>query len=197
MAKTSKPKVSKPRTPKTKPGAPGAVGPGHNSDAGDDKPKLTPDEEQALFLNHRTAWSGLEAKRKVFKKFEDEVKAALKNDGFTIKMMKIADDLTTVKGEAKIEAEVEERLKVARWIGHPLGAQMDLFEQPDRTPSVDRAYEEGKRTSMENKRAKPSYAPETEQYRSFMAGYHDHQRELVGGMKAPEDVDQSTLANRD
>ena len=76
-------------------------------------------------------------------------------------------------------------LQVARWLGHPMGAQLDMFEAPDRTPIADRAYDEGKQASIENRSAKPSYAPETEAYRSYMSGYHDHQRELAGGLKAP------------
>ena len=126
-----------------------------------------------------------------------DVVSALKADGFTKKQMQIADDLGTVKGAVKIETEVSDRLKVARWIGHALGAQMDLFEQPDRTPAVDIAYDEGKRASMTNARAKPDYAPSSPQYAWYMAGYHDHQRELAGGIRAPTDVNQSTMAHAD
>jgi hypothetical protein len=187
--------AKKPRTARksrTKPDVPGAS---HNS--GDERPGLTPNEEQALFLQHRTSWNEGQAKLKAAEKIVADVVAALKADGFTKKQMQIADSLGSLKGEVKIEAEVADRLKVARWIGHKLGAQMDLFEQPDRTPAVDIAYGEGKRASMTNKPARPDYAPSSPQYASYMAGYHDHQRELAGGLRAPEDVNQSTLAHQE
>src|ERR1700685_3362868 len=176
--------AKKARTKRTKAGVPGAE-PGHNS--GDDKPVMTASEKQASFLQHRESWNQVQAKVKVAKKLEADVVAALKSDGFTKKQMEIADSLATTKGEAKITAEVGERLQVARWIGHSLGAQMDLFGEPDRTPSVEIAYEEGRRASMTNQKRKPDnhYSPDTEQYRAWFAGYDSHQRELVGGMKAP------------
>lgn len=157
--------------------------------------ELSDEERQQLFLNHRERWNQLSAKRKALDAQFDTLKGDLKNDGFTIKMMKIADSLADVQGEAKIRAEVDERLRVARWIGHPLGAQLDLFEQPDRTPLVDRAFEAGKIASMENKPAKPPHSPETEPYRAWMDGYHSHQRELAGGLKAPETRPETETAH--
>lgn len=191
--------AKKPRTRKTNPKAPGAdgAGIGHNTGADADAgtPKLTMDEERKLFLHHRTQWNTWKAKRVVVDTLERDVKATLKGDGFTVKQMQIADELTTVKGEKKVTGEVQDRFKVARWIGHPMGAQLDLFNQPDRTPIAERAYDQGKQASMEDKPASPQYAPETEAYRQYMAGYHDHQRELAGGIKAPRAVEDSTLAN--
>lgn len=185
MAKNGKTRA---RKAKTKPDAPGAddADVGHNG-----PPALTPDEERKLFAHHRTAWNGYQAKLKQVEEVGKGVKEDLKNDGFTIKQMKIADQLAT--DDTKVKAEVEDRLKVARWLGHPLGAQLDMFA--DRVPIADRAFEEGKQASIENRPAKPSYDPDTEAHRSYMAGYHEHQRELAGGLKAPDDANQSTLAN--
>jgi len=178
--------------PKTKPDAPGA---GHNS--GNTKPPLTADERRMLFLQHREGWVTHQARRKVLDKAERELKAALKADGFKVKMMQIADELADLKGEAKVKSEVEDRLQVARWIGHPMGAQLDLFDQPDRVPIAESAYDAGKMASMSNQPAKPPHAPETEAYREYMAGYHDHQRQLAGGLRAPRSGDQSTMAYRE
>lgn len=174
--------AGKPRAnPKTKAGVPGAAGvaaAGHNSKGS----KLTSDEERSLFLRHRTSWNEYQAKLKVVEKIGIDVKAALKADGFKVGQMVIADQLTTVKGEAKVVGEVRDRLKVARWIGHAMGNQLDLFEQPDRTPSVDRAFDLGVQDSMEGKPRKPPHSPETEQYRSYMAGFDKHQETLRGGV---------------
>ena len=194
MAKKSrnvKPKGTKQRT---KPDIPGAL-PSIGDNSGKVQRILTDDEKRELFLHHRTKWNQLRAKRAVHDDNMDEFKADLKADGFTLKQMKIADELADIKGEAKVKSEVSDRLQVALWIGHPLGAQLDLFAQPDRTPSDDVAYDAGKMCSMENRPARPPYDPSTSQYQKFMAGFHDHQRQLAGGLKAAEDVNQSTLAN--
>ena len=188
-------KGSRPRRQRTKSGVPGEVADTTDVSADDTQQALTPDEERKLFLNHLSAWNEYQAKLKVVEALGKTVKDALKGDGFTIKMMKIADQLTDVKGETKVKSEIEERLKVARWMGHPLGAQLDLFDQPDRTPAVERAYDEGKMASMQDHPARPSYAPETPQYAQYMAGYHDHQRELAGGLRAPRSGDESTMAH--
>ena len=120
-------KKSTTRKVKTSSKAPGA--PGHNS--GDDaaKPGLTDTERRELFASHRQAWNEWQAKQAVVDKIGKDVKAALKGDGFTIKHMQIADDLMDAAGEAKVKAEVQDRLQVALWIGHPMGAQLDLFAQ--------------------------------------------------------------------
>lgn len=193
--------AGKPRAnPKTKgdvPGAAGVASAGHNSKGS----KLTPDEERQLFLRHRTTWNEYQAKLKVVEKIGIDVKAALKADGFKVGQMVIADQLTTVKGEAKVVGEVSDRLKVARWIGHAMGNQLDLFEQPDRTPSVDRAFDEGKQSSMENKPRKSPYAAELEQSRTWYAGYDKHQETLQGGVgrgngDAPTDPKDATGADK-
>lgn len=152
-------------------------------------PAGTSDDERALFLQHRSSWSNWLAKLAVVEKLEKDVKTALKADGFTVKQFQIADQLAgSPKQEAKVRCEVKDRLKVAWWVGHPMGAQLDLFAQPDRTPSVDRAYDEGRQAVMENQPAKPNYSPETEQYRSYMAGFHDQTEKAVRrGMKPIEE----------
>lgn len=181
-----------PRTPKTKPTAPGAP-PSTARGIGDNSrnaSRLTPAEEQKLFLQHRTSWNHWQAKLKVVEKIGIDVKAALKADGFKLAQFKIADQLTTVKGEAKVVGEVSDRLKVARWIGHAMGAQMDLFERKNEAdvPVRVRAYEQGRQASIENRAAKPqdhNYAPATPGYEGYMNGFHDHQEEIsAAGFKA-------------
>jgi len=184
--------MAKPRKRKTKADAPGAdaAGIGDNSE----KAVLTPDEKRQLFLSHRSSWAEYRAKVAAAEEFGKDVKAALKSDGFSVKDMQIADAL--VNDDTKVVAEVRNRLEIASWLGHPMGHQLEMFDEPDRTPVTDRAYDDGKMASMSDKQRKPPHSPETEAYRAWMAGYDDHQRELVGGMRAPADENQSTLANR-
>jgi hypothetical protein len=132
------------------------------------------------------------ARQKALDKQWTDVKAALKADGYKVIQMQVADDLSgSPKQEAKVQVAVHDRLQVARWVGHPMGKQLDLFAQPDRTPAVDRAYDEGKQAFMEDKRATPPYAPGTPQYTRWLLGYHDAQDARVrGGLKPLEDQGQ-------
>lgn len=146
--------------------------PGNNSS------NLNPDEVRALFLSNRTEFVAALAKQKAAKKLVDDVVTQAKADGFTKKELELSVQLADLKGERKVEADVATTLRVARWIGHKMGAQADLFEQPDRTPSVDRAFDAGKQASMEGAARKPPHSPETPQYASWMAGFDEDQGRL-------------------
>lgn len=145
-------------------------------------PTLSNDQKRESFLHHRTAWTGWRGKVKALAEIEKDVKKALKADGFTVEEFKVADDLTTVKGEAKVKASVETRLRVAAWIGHPMGAQMDLFAKNAKTMTRD-PYDEGKQASMENKPKKPpaEYGVGSDQWAKWIEGYDDHQASIVPG----------------
>jgi len=193
-------KDSKPRKRKTDPGAPGAEGEGgdagigHNSN-GRTGSRLTPDEERELFLHHRRNWTIYQNKLAVAEEYGTKIKADLKQDGFKVLHMKIADDLGTPKGEQRVVADVTDRLKVARWTGHAMGKNADLFEFAKRTPVTDRAYDEGKMASMQNQPRQPpeQYAPATDAYNTWMQGYNDHQEELASRVGRGEDSNVTPL----
>ena len=139
------------------------------------------------FLQHLSEWRQTDAKQKVLDKQWKDIKAALKADGHKVIQMQIAQSLSgSAKKEAKVYGEVEDRLKVARYIGHKLGAQYDLFAQPDRTPGDERWYDEGKQASMENQPKSPPHAPGTVAYTKWMEGYADHQSKIMAGFKPTE-----------
>jgi hypothetical protein len=143
------------------------------------------DAIRANFLQHRTAWTNVQAKLAVAQKLVKDVVSAAKADGFLKKEFEVADALAGLpKQEAKITGEVSLRLRVARWISHPMGDQLDLFAEPDRTPAVDRAYDEGKQACMSHERASPTYSPGIPQYTRWLQGYHDEQeRQVKAGIK--------------
>jgi hypothetical protein len=162
----------------------------HNTAAVNDQ--RSEDQIRAGFLQHRQAWNQMTARQKALDKQWTDTKAALKADGYKVIQMQIADDLAgSPKQEAKVHAAVHDRLQVARWVGHPMGQQLDLFAQPDRTPATDKAYDEGKQAFMEGKRATPPYTPGVPQYTQWLEGYHDAQDARVrGGLKPLEDEEQ-------
>jgi len=173
-------------TPRTKANVPGGKAAGKGPPrAGDNSKNLTPDEERALFLSVRGKWQAAQNAVKVAEAKVDDVVAEARSAGFTKKMLQIADDLVTTRGESKIKGEIGDRLKVARMIGHPMGQQYDLFEKgvAAKVATVDRAYDEGKQASMENRPAKPNDAPGTPGYEAYMRGFHDHQQTIAGGIK--------------
>ena len=68
----------------------------------------------------------------------------------------------------------------------PLGPQLQMFGEPDRTPAVDRAFDEGKRCAMEGGTRKPPYSPELPQFEAWMKGYYEGQEATIekgGGFK--------------
>lgn len=144
-------------------------------------PTIDDDEKRTLFLHHRTAWTGWQAKVAALKAVEKDIKSTLKSDGFTVEEFQVADDLATVKGEAKVKSKVETRLRVARWIGHPMGAQLDLFAKNAKGPRNPR--DEGRQASMENKPKKPpaEYAIGSDQWAQWIEGYDEHQASIVPG----------------
>lgn len=204
MAKKTTKSAAKPRAkPKTRADAPGAKsvqsagakGPAAKSGAARPTPAEQAEieaRERELFLQYRTRWIAWQAKVRVLEKdTEVPLKAELKSAGFTVKQFQIADELTALKGEKKVTAEVRDRVRVARWIGHPLGkiaAQLDLFDKPaSAVQTVDDAFEVGERESMGNKPRRPpaEYPVGGELYNAYMAGYNAHQGKLAEGFKAP------------
>jgi len=177
-------RAEKPETKSAKSAAPKTNGHAEAPQPG----ALTPDQQRALFLQHKDRRRKL---LEVLQTANSEVRNHLKvvkADGFTKEQLDIALKLDTPAGEEAVRMKITQTLQAARYVGSEIGAQMELFTQPDVTPAVDRAYDEGKQASMENKRAEPPYHPSTEQYRKFMSGYHDHQATLVPGTQNGGDV---------
>lgn len=145
------------------------------------KPKAAPrignpeldQEEKALFLQHlpiikrlrgllNTANSNL---RLAYKKAKAEA-------AFTKADFDTAIAVETAENEARERAKIARQLKIAKIMGSSLGAQLDMFLEPDRTPLSDRAFQEGESDAMQNIPARPKYDPSTEAYRQYLDGFH-------------------------
>lgn len=141
-------------------------------------------EEKALFLHHMPLIKA--ARDRVGKATADLrnlYKKAKAEGNFTKADFDTAFALETAELEARERAKIARQLKIAKIVGSAMGNQLDLFLEPDRTPIADRAYAEGEKASMENKKAAPPYDPSTEAYRQYMAGFHAHQATLAKGIK--------------
>lgn len=88
--------------------------------------------------------------------------------------------------------EIERRRReaiIARFLNHPIGTQVDLFDDNDRTPAVDRAAAEGEIAGAEGKSCVSPYQPGTEQEQHWIQGWHRAQDNLASGFKKLEEAD--------
>ena len=156
------------------------IGPGHNSLAA-----LTDDQQRALLLQ------GIQ-KIEIIEKRKAQTVADLRNerkkliaDGFTSKQIDFCLRLRE-QDPNEAAAEFAGAIKVARWLAHPIGRQMGLFEDVDRTPGVERAFEEGKTAGMEGASRSPPYDASTQQGQQWLRGHADGQAVLMKGFKPLE-----------
>lgn len=137
-------------------------------------------EAKALFLQHLPKIKELKEKLNTANSnLRNAYKSAKAQGAFEKADFDYAIEVETAEKEAKARAKIARQLTIARYMGSDLGAQLDMFLEPDRTPAADRAYHEGQTASMKGESARPDYAPETEQYRQWMAGYNDDQAKRI------------------
>lgn len=151
--------------------------------------QLSDDETAKLFFQHKRAYSAaLDTKKVAAAKFLETCKLAKAELGAgVVADIKTALELESEEGEAKIKAAIEAQLRVARWMNVPIGAQAEMFGEPDRTPAVDRAWAEGKRDGLQGLTLKPPYDPSTPQYGRYQEGWHAGQAVNGAGIRAPAD----------
>lgn len=140
--------------------------------------ELTDEEQQTLFLMHKREYeAALAAKKKADAEFKNTCKLAKSELGkHAVAMIKDAIALETEAGEEDIQADIERKLKVARWMAVPLGSQMEMFE--DRTPAVDRAKAEGLRDGKAGKPFTTEHQRGTEQFEAYSDGYAAGQKAI-------------------
>jgi hypothetical protein len=173
------------RKSKTDPNAPGANAEKPQAAAGIGHNALSDDEMRTLAFQHRDKYAkALASKKKADADLKNVCKVAKADLGKgAVDIIKDLIALDEPEGEAEIREKLKRQADAMRWAGLPLGSQIELaLGEVDRTPSVDRAFDEGKKMSAENKPAKPGYDPSTPQYRAFMDGYAEHQASLAASL---------------
>src|ERR1044072_4648117 len=101
--------------------------------------------------------------------------------GFTTEQIDYALRLRAGDEKAELQRHQGER-DIAQMLHHVVWRQTDLFDAAsDRTPSVDRAHEEGRIAGFEGKSCEPPTHYGQEQQQSWIAGWHKGQEELVLG----------------
>ncbi len=144
-------------------------------------------EKRALFLSNKDAYSKASEKLKKAQAAVRSLGKIIKSDGFSIKQIKLAIQLETPEGEAEFKASVANGLLAAQYVGAAIGSQLSMFMEPDLTPAVDIAADEGQKDALEHKPARPKYDPSTPQYASYMAAYAETQgSQLKSGIQPLE-----------
>ncbi len=141
-------------------------------------------EEKALFLRHLPVIKQLRSSMATATaNLRNAYKTAKAEGAFTKKDFDTAIAVETAENEAKERGRIARALKIAKIMGSSLGAQLDMFLEPDRTPAADIASEEGERDALQNLPARPKYDPSTEQHRKYMDSYHNvSERRIKEGM---------------
>lgn len=159
---------------------------------GDNSQDLTEEQSQALFFHHRRLYKdALAKKKKADADFKNTCKRA-KAEKVDPRMIKFSIDLEDDDGT--LATEQADRERVAAWMGLSLGGQADMF---DRTPAVDRAFDEGKRAGMEGKDCSPPYEPGGEVGQAWLRGWHEGQRVLVSTLDMFKSADAPELIKRE
>lgn len=96
----------------------------------------------------------------------------LKADGIPKKDLEYALKLEKTKDDEEAIRQQLREQQLARWLGHKLGTQADLFagDTADRTPITDKAYEEGFRAGSAGAGNTPPYDGDAGQ--QWIKGWH-------------------------
>jgi ribosome modulation factor/uncharacterized protein (UPF0335 family) len=173
-----------------------AAGPGHNS--GEPQIVLTEEERRARLVNGVKQIEDLQEQLKPIKDAIAGVRKDLKEFGFEKFEVDYAMRLKKVDETEELDRRRREA-RVAAWFNHPIGTQPDLFsDEPDRTPSVDKAYEDGKIAGMEGRSCEPPTHLGQEQNQSWIRGWGDGQELLaVKGFSPLSDAAEEAVGDID
>lgn len=118
------------------------------------------------------------------------IRKQAKADGVSAKELNWALELRKSDPDEAL-ATMAMQTRVAKWMGHPIGTQADLFgDGVDRTPSVEKAYGEGRVAGMAGDACivPEKWAPGGEQHQRWLDGWHDGQRVILEGIKPLEEA---------
>lgn len=165
---------------------------GHNSKT--TVADLTDEQRQVLTFQHKKAYErDLAAKKAGDAKLKNTcklIKAELGDDG--VDLIKDMIALESDDGETKIRAEMERKMRAARYMAAPLGSQFEMFE--DREPGVDRAFAEGKRDAMAGQPLDNPYDPSVPQSDQYAQGWHAGQKAVMDAQRSRDDRDFGTVS---
>ena len=162
------------------------AGQGHNSG-------LTENQERALFFDHLKKIEASEEELKKMKASHARLFKAAKADGYLKKDIEFAMRLRADSSDG--EEMVEERrreMRIAKWLQHPVGTQMDMFDK-DRTTAVEKAFELGKNAGMEGQTCISPYDASGKQSEAWIKGWHEGQEAIFAIKKKKADEESPII----
>lgn len=139
---------------------------------------LTDDEQRALTLHHKRLYETADALVEKAKAERTAVADLAKSD-LGKGALKDIKDLIAYGDENKVKAELERTLRLARWMGMPVGTQVHMFE----APVDDRAGEDGKTAGMAGEACAPPKHLAVTAHQKWIAGWHEGQSILASAFK--------------
>lgn len=139
---------------------------------------LTDEQLQSLFFEHKRAY---EKSLTAFKAAQADLKNTgklIKAEGGSVAEVKIAIALESDGGNEKMQQRIERELRVAKWMGAPVGTQFSLLDE-DRTPSIDKATDDGKRAGLKGENCTPPNHMGDQQQQAWIDGWHAGQKVLA------------------
>lgn len=170
--------MGRPKGSKNKPKNDTPAEAGHNT-------ALTEEEKRALFIK------GVQELEGLFEKKNDAVsnvrnqRKRIVSYGFEPFEIDYALKLRRDEDDGMMDRRRKEA-RVARFLNHPIGTQTDIFDELDRTPAADKAYQDGKIAGAAGESAKSPFAPGLPQDQSWLKGWGDGQADLSSGFKKLE-----------
>lgn len=147
--------------------------PGHNS-------QLTDDERRALTLHHKRAYEMADSLVEKAKADRSAVAELAKHDLGKGVVAEIKE-LIAFADTKKLKGAIERTMRLARWLGLPVGSQAQMFEVV-----IDHA-EEGKTAGMSGDECKPPQSLAHDAAQKWIAGWHDGQTILASAFKKKRD----------
>lgn len=153
---------------------------GHNS-------ALSEAEKQALFLRGLAELEQMiEEKNEIVSDIRNQRKRMV-SYGFKAYEIDYALKLRKEEDDEMSERRRNEA-RIARFLNHPIGSQLDWVEEIDRTPAVDKAFEAGKVAGEQGKSAQPPHSPGTDQEQAWLRGWHEGQDIIASAFKKLEEM---------
>lgn len=136
-------------------------------------------QRQALLIQGVVKIERLQEQMETIKADIRNTRKALKSEGFVRFEVDYALRLRKVDETEEMDRRRREA-RIARWLNHPIGTQTDLFddEYTDRTPAVDKAFEDGRIAGMAGEKCEPPYVG-GEQSNRWIEGWHEGQAVLA------------------
>jgi len=144
---------------------------------GDNAASLTNDQARALHFIHVGEYEKAQAAVKKASAERKTVIGRIRAEHGDIDQIKDTIALRDPEQEKTLAARISKMVEAARWSGSFIGnLQLDMFAAPDRSPILERAYEEGKTAGLVGRTASTDLAGDAEQ--EFLRGWHDGQDAL-------------------